>query len=124
MLCPQLEKLMASGEVNKAKVLLTRLLQMVLSEYHRGLADNDHALMQNTGVLGGLPIHVDVGQFVKNEAMKDPNNYNQELFNKTYKFRIWLQGKYPELLSHLDAELHNEMGDVFYQLKHIPKIKG
>ncbi|MFQ5730237.1 MAG: hypothetical protein ACE5GN_07740, partial [Waddliaceae bacterium] len=84
-------------------------------------ADNDHALMQNTGVLEGLPVHVDVGQFVKNEAMKDSAIYNQELFNKTYKFRIWLQDKYPELLSYLDAELHHEMGDIFYQLKYIPK---
>ena len=121
MLCPQLDSMMAAGDVDGAKGLLSRLLQMIVSEYHRGLADNDHALMQNTGVQDGEPVHVDVGQFVYNEAMRDPNNYNQELFNKMYKFRLWLREKYPELLSYLDAELYKEMGDVFYKLKHIPK---
>ncbi|NGX43364.1 MAG: hypothetical protein K940chlam7_01660 [Chlamydiae bacterium] len=123
MLCPELDTMMAKGETDKAKELLTQLLQMVLSEYHRGFADNDHALMQNTGVLDRKPIHVDVGQFVKDDAMRDPENYHQELFNKTYKFRIWLK-KYPELLSHLDQELHREMGDKFYQLKHQPTPRG
>lgn len=124
MLCSQLEEMMAQGKDAEAKELLTKLLQMVVSEYSRGLADNDHALMQNTGVLEGRPVHVDVGQFVKDETMKDPNFYNQELFNKTYKFRIWLQEKYPGLLAHLDNELNNAIGDAFYQMKHRPKKKG
>lgn len=123
MLCPTLDAMMADGREEEAKALLTELVQMILSEYHRGLADNDHALMQNTGVFDGHPIHVDVGQFVVNEAMKNPENYHQELFNKTYKFRLWLKEAHPILLAHLDGLLQQEMGDKFFALRHIPKVR-
>lgn len=111
LLCPTLEGLMTSGKVNEAKQLLDRLIQMLLSEYRRGFADNDHALMQNTGVLDGRPVHIDVGQFVKNNKVKDPEVYNQEIFNKTWKFRKWLGEHYPELGSHLEMLLRQVMGD-------------
>ena len=123
MLCPTLDKMVAEGKDDEAKELLSKLVAMVLSEYHRGLADNDHALMQNTGVIDGKPVHVDVGQFVRDPSMSDPENYHQELFNKTYKFRIWLQEKHPDLLAHLDQELIKEMGDAFHSMQHRPKPK-
>ena len=124
MLCPTLDRYMAEGKEREAKELLSSLLAMILSEYNRGLADNDHALMQNTGVLDGKPVHVDVGQFVLNPSMKDPNNYRQELFNKTYKFRIWLEEMHPELLVHLDNELKMEFGEAFHTMRHVPKPRG
>lgn len=124
MLCPTLDRYMAEGKEREAKELLSSLLAMILSEYNRGLADNDHALMQNTGVLDGKPVHVDVGQFVLNPSMEDPNNYRQELFNKTYKFRIWLEEMHPELLVHLDNELKMEFGEAFHTMRHVPKPRG
>lgn len=123
MLCPTIDNLMLDGKTEEAKILLTKLVKMVSSEYERGLADNDHALMQNTGVYHGKPIHVDVGQFVQNEKVKDPEVAHQEIFNKTYKFRIWLQ-QHPELITHLDNELHHVLGDKFYSMKHIPNPRG
>ncbi|MCE5316190.1 MAG: hypothetical protein LLG04_02350 [Parachlamydia sp.] len=111
LLCPTLDGLMAQGKVYEAKQLLDRLIQMLLSEYHRGYADNDHALMQNTGVLDGRPVHIDVGQFVKNDKVRDPEVYNHELFNKTWKFRKWLSENHPELASHLEMLLRQVMGD-------------
>lgn len=121
MLCSALENLMAEGKVDKAKGLLARLVKMVISEYHRGFADNDHALMQNTGVFDDQPIHVDVGQFVKNQDMQDPMMYHQELFNKMFKFRLWLAKKYPDLRECLDQELCTEIGDKFFTMKHKPQ---
>ncbi|HEY4831248.1 MAG TPA: hypothetical protein VIH61_01625 [Waddliaceae bacterium] len=124
MLCPAIEQLMVEGKKQNALLLLDKLLALIISEYHRNLADNDHALMQNTGVYRGEPIHVDVGQFVKNQEINDPSLYHQELFNKAYKFRIWLQKNYPELLQHFDRELQREMGNTFFQMKHLPKKKN
>jgi hypothetical protein len=123
MLCPTIEQLMAEGNKQEALSLLNNLLVMIISEYHRNLADNDHALMQNTGVYQGKPIHVDVGQFVRDTEINKPSFYHQELFNKAYKFRIWLQN-YPELLQHFERELQREMGNSFFQMKHIPKKKN
>ena len=74
LLCPTLEEMMRQGQSLAAQQLIDRLLQVVMSEYQRGYADNDHALMQNTGVLQGEPIHIDVGQFAAMTASKIPRS--------------------------------------------------
>jgi hypothetical protein len=38
-----------------------------------------------------------VGQIIYNPVVKDPSVYKRELFNKTYKFSVWLNGASPEL---------------------------
>lgn len=120
MLCPALDTLITEGGVgvDKAKRLLAQLVKMVISEYRRGFADNDDALMQNTGIVDEQLVHVDVGAFVKNEVMRDPIIYHQELFNKMFAFRLWLSEKYPDLKKHLDQELFNEIGEKFFSMKH------
>lgn len=122
MLCPSITALMDQKDEDGARKLLDRLLGMVLSEYNRGLADNDHALMQNTGVYQGAPIHIDVGQFVHNEQIKNHDVYKQELFSKTFKFRKWLKKNYPSLETYLDDQLLKIVGEDFYTLK--PQVKN
>ncbi len=118
MLCPTLTQLSSEGKIEEAKNLLRQLVMMIVSEYQRGYADNDHALMQNTGVLEGKPIHIDVGQFVKNPRVKSPDVYYQEIFNKTWKFRKWLEKHHPELAVHVEHLLQEIMGkETFSSLK-------
>lgn len=113
MLCHVLLDKKNNGDLEGAKKIIDRLLQTILSEYSRGLADNDHALMQNTGVASEIPVHIDVGQFVHNDAMKDPKVYQIELFTKMYKFRIWLGENYPELKDYVDSRLEEIIGPSF-----------
>lgn len=111
MLCATLDELMEKGDADGAKRLLSRLMDTIMSEYKRGYADNDNALMQNTGVLDGQPIHIDVGQFVRNNRVKNPQVYNQEIFNKTWKFRKWLAKHYPDLEEYLVVQLKQIIGE-------------
>ena len=117
MLDSTIKKLMAENKVEEAKSLLKTLIELITSENHRGLADNDHALMQNTGVYDGRPIHVDVGQFLYNDQIRNPATYKQELFNKTYRFHRWLEKHYPELADYLTTELVAIIGNDFYKLE-------
>jgi hypothetical protein len=117
MLCSSIRSLMKDSDLKGAESLISRVLTLVVSEYERGFADNDHALMQNTGVINGIPIHIDVGQFVKNERVKNPAVYRQELFNKTYKFKLWLEKEYPELGVFLQKKLLDIIGDSIYEMK-------
>jgi hypothetical protein len=121
MLCKEIGEKTALGQTEGAKALLDRLLVMLTKEYALGFGDNDHALMQNTGVVDGKPIHIDVGQLAKNEKFKEVPFRNQELVSKTYKFRIWLAKHYPELETHLTARLRALIGPEFDSLK--PKLK-
>ena len=98
MICDEISNLMQVGKIEDSKTILKAFINRVLAEYKRGFADNDHALMQNTGVCDGLPIHIDVGQFVYNDQIKKPEFHLQELYTKTYKFRMWLNDNYPQSL--------------------------
>lgn len=122
MLCPAIDSMMTAKEIPEAKLLIDRLLATLLSEYARGYADNDHALMQNTGVLDGHPIHIDVGQFIKNQIVTTPKVYKQELYDKTFKFHQWLGNSYPELSSHLRMRLISIIGpDYYYSAPYVHK---
>lgn len=117
MLCSTLDKWMRKGKVDKSKQLIQDLVAQVMSEYQRGLADNDHALMQNTGVYQGKPFHIDVGQFVESENVKKPEIYKKELFDKTYKFRIWLKKAHPELEIYLFDQIYAVIGPEIHTMK-------
>lgn len=122
MLCPEIETLMKQNREKEAKILIGNLVDLILSEYSRGLADNDHALMQNTGVIDGKPVHIDAGQFVLNENVKNPDVYKQELFSKTFKFNKWLKKRYPSLSEYLEEKLIIIIGPKYYSLK--PQVKN
>lgn len=121
LLCDKLARLIEQNRIPEARQLLNDLVDLILSEYQRGLADNDHALMQNTGVVGLQPVHIDVGQFVINPAIRLPEIYKQELFSKTFKFRKWLLKKHLGLSAYFDWTLENILGDELYTLKPIVK---
>ncbi len=117
LLCDALLAYQAKGNLVGAQQLIRQLLNMILSEYARGFADNDHALMQNTGVVQGKPVHIDVGQFVYDEAVKQPAVFHQELFTKTYKFKLWLLENYPEVGDYLELELRQIIGPTYSTMK-------
>src|SRR5262249_25386451 len=121
LLCKTLLDFKEKNDLPGARNLIHQLLSLILAEYSRGLADNDHALMQNTGVANGKPIHIDVGQFVFNEAVKQPQIFHQELFNKTFKFKIWLNENYPELNEYLEQELKEIIGPEYMTMQ--PKFR-
>lgn len=116
MLADWLNDLMSKGQVEEAKATIDRLITMLLSEYARGYADNDHAIMQNTGILDGRPIHIDAGQFIYNAIVKDPKVFKQEVYDKTFKLGQWLKKYQPTLIPHLESRLVALIGPEYYQL--------
>lgn len=68
-----LRQLKAEHKTKEAELLVSRLHNLFLHDYARGFNDNDPALMQNTGVVDGYPVHIDIGQLVHDERMKDPD---------------------------------------------------
>jgi hypothetical protein len=98
------------GQLQQAETLLSNLLNLILSEYLRGLTDNDHALLQNTGVVNNQPIHIDVGQFLKSEKFRSPLFYHQDLFTRTYRLKVWLKENYPPLGTFLETRLREIIG--------------
>ncbi len=117
MFTDQIKKLMSEGKEGESKELIDALIGQLLSEYRRGLVDNDHAIMQNTGLIDGRPVHIDVGQFARKPEMTDPMVWKQDLFNKTFKFRIWLKENYPTLGNYVDSQVEQLIGPSVHTLK-------
>lgn len=113
MLCDVLIKHKQNDTLPEAFAVVDKLVKVLVSEYQRGYADNDHALMQNTGIYNDTPMHIDVGQFIKNSIVKSPEVYKQELFNKMWYFRLWLDAELPEVKAHLDTHLERVIGAEF-----------
>lgn len=114
MLTETLLDLSKKQQNEKAEQIVDEMLILLLAEYTNGYADNDHALMQNTGVLHGRPIHIDVGQFIWNPVVMDPKVYHQEIYDKTYDFHVWLSKNYPEMALHLRTRLVSILGMEYY----------
>lgn len=112
---------MKKNDIQNANLLIDALLQKILSLYERGYGDSDHTLVQNTAVLNGKPLFIDVGGFQKSENYKEKNFQDQEIFNKTYRFRLWLKKRYPELQSHLEFRLKEHLGPKMEEL--IPVVE-
>lgn len=117
MLCLVLENLINDHKEAEAQALIDRILVMIANIYQAGFADHDHALMQNTGVVNGYPLPIDVGQFVKEPSAANPEFYHQALFNKTYRFRIWLEEKSPPLQQYLETRLKSIIGTDFDSMR-------
>jgi hypothetical protein len=117
MLKASIDQYMAEANEEKACALIDSLLGMLLSEYMRGFADNDHALMQNTGVLDGRPIHIDAGQFIFNPLVQNAELFKREIYDKTYNFSKWLQQKHPMLALHLTSRLVALLGIDYFTMQ-------
>lgn len=122
MLTDTIDNQMKKSQINLTKKLLDNLFETLVSEYKRGLGDNDHALMQNTGVLDGMAIHIDVGQFLKREVYKNVEVQAQEMFDKTYEFRVWLKKNHPDLSLYFDEKLYSFIGPKMNDLR--PQLKN
>ncbi len=119
LLCDVLSNYQKQGQVKESYQLIDRLLALLVSEYRRGLADNDHALMQNTGVVDKEPIHIDVGRFEELEEVKNPAKYHQELFTKCYHFHQWLKVNDPAVSLYLEKKLKEIIGPKYHIMKPI-----
>lgn len=120
MLAPHLEGLIASQQQEAAKQLLNELIAMVVGEYQRGLADHDPALLQNTGVCAGHPIHIDLGQLACQQEARQEAFWKQHLFDKTVQLRDWLRSRSAPLTAHLEEKLFQLLGPSLYTRRPTP----
>lgn len=118
MLTDTIHEMMENEQIDDVKNLLSRLLKTILLEFERGISDNDQALMQNTGVLNGMPIHIDLGQFVRRKDVQNPQLMKQQLFNRTYLFNVWLNEHYPEMGDYFGGMIAQIIGPELSELKY------
>lgn len=88
--------LLDKGEVGLVKHRMGQVLDLYQTEFLKGIYDTDHGVMHNIGFVGDRPIHLDVGKFVRDEAMKDPAVHQVILLKIANKMRAWIGKFYPQ----------------------------
>ena len=95
-LYPTLE---AMDRAAKERAILA-FLEMIARRISLGIADGDHDVEHNFGVLEGKPIHLDPGRF----SLPQEISVEKEWWSATHRFRDWLGEKSPELIPFFDEK--------------------
>lgn len=90
----EISKLLDKGDVETAKKRFQAMIDLHLSEYSRGIYDQDHNVMHNTGFIGEKAIRFDVGKMARKEEMK--TNYHHDLERVRNRIDKWLKKYYPQ----------------------------
>lgn len=97
-----LSALLDKGDAAAAKERIKQLLALYLAEYRRGVYDDDHNVIYNTGFVGDKPIRLDAGKIRLDDQFKDPETRAKDL-NKIASKRInkWVGRYYPQFKDEL-----------------------
>lgn len=102
--------LLQRSNVLAAKQHLRKIVDMYVSEYHRGIADLDHNFMYNTGFVEGKPLRIDVGRLYYDEKIKEYAIFSQDLEKiAIQRLGEWTKRHFPqyrnEILDDMQAKL-------------------
>lgn len=111
-----LSALFEKGNVELAAIRANQILDMYLEEYRKGVWDRDHGVSHNTGFIGDIPFHLDVGKFSFGGELQSSEFYASDLKHVALKIGSWVKTNYPshylpfqnELEGHLQKLLSQE----------------
>ena len=92
----RLNKLLTERRLLKAQQAIAFIIDMYMTEYRNGMYDRDHGVMYNTGFVGEVPFHLDVGKLEKDERMREKEFYKKDLTHVLWKMDEWIKRTYPE----------------------------
>jgi hypothetical protein len=113
-------RLIESGQLALVKERIGQIFTMYLSEYSKGIYDDDHGVMQNFGFIGEQPFHLDVGKFKINEEFKNPEVYQEDLIKVAERMRLWFRKYYPEYYEEIVTDIENKLSVIIGKDYHFP----
>lgn len=84
------------GDVDGLNEKISQLFALYISEYEKGIMDNDHNFLDNTGFVDGRAIRLDVGKLVSDESYKNPEVYKKDLDKIKKRLKDWISRDYPQ----------------------------
>jgi hypothetical protein len=117
----ELSQLLSQGKIPEAKERICQILDLYFSSYRRGIYDNDHNLLDNTGFYNDRAIRLDIGKIVRNPQLVNAVFVEKDL-QKIQDERLgpWLERNYPqyapELIQMMREDIKTGLNN-FSQLK-------
>lgn len=97
-----LNEFLKKGDLETAKQRIGAIFDLYLAEYPKGLFDNDHNLIDNTGFIGEKAIRIDVGKLILTEKTKEKEFLKEDLHKIAYqRFGKWIKKYHPKYYEEL-----------------------
>jgi len=114
MLRRHFSKLIAKGEIDRLKEDIGKVFAVYVSEYHKGIFDGDHGVMQNFGFIDDeQPFHLDVGKFKIEQSYTYPEVYKKDLAKVAERIRIWMRKYYPKHSEEVKTYMEDQLSLIF-----------
>lgn len=94
----KISSLMLNQQIEKAKQSIVEIFNLIYTRAEKGYRDRDPNIETNCGFIGDHAIKIDVGRFVRNEAMRDENTRRMDFLKIIAPFEEWIEERYPILL--------------------------
>lgn len=92
----RMKSLLTENKLPEAEEAVAAIVEMYISEYQKGIYDQDHGVMHNTGFIGKEPFHLDVGKLSRDDRMKDSSFFKKDLEHVLWKIDVWVKANYPQ----------------------------
>lgn len=83
-----------------SKEVVDGFIDLIVARCKKGISDLDAMLHDNYGWLDDHAVHIDIGRFVRDERVKSPAAYKQEVIRITQHLSDTLAKNDPELYTH------------------------
>lgn len=101
------EALFRKSSPDEIRSAVCDLANLVISRCKKGVCDRDRSFVQNVAFSIGdhRAVSIDIGQFYKDEAIKDPQATRTEVIRRLSMLIDWTKRKYPEILPLVQDEV-------------------
>lgn len=98
----KVKTLIQNGETDRAEAMIMSTIELLLEENERGFIDLDPAIVKNTAIFNGTPIHIDIGQFAEIDESYDSEFVKQDFLDKIDSFLLWVSELNGEMAVRID----------------------
>jgi len=103
LVLPTLQKLINNQELERAKCVITHILQLLSTTFSKGYIQTDPIIQTNFGLLPDRAIFIDMGSILKNSSSQNLADYLKSSTDSLYHC---LLERHPSLIEHYHAEMN------------------
>jgi len=104
--------LLKDRNIEGAKRKIDQIFDLYLSEYAKGIFDNDHGVMRNVGFVGDHAIRIDVGKLKNSPSIRELANYSHDLIMTGDRMIASLYQNENQDFTELKTYIENKVSDI------------
>jgi hypothetical protein len=99
-----LDELVRQSNDEELKMCIRSFLQLIASRCEKGFADQNLSIRNNFGFVGNQAIQIDCATLTRDNSMKYPLNFRNEVLHAAERLDVWAQENYPEATLFIQEE--------------------